>query len=317
MRRWESRKPFKSVQYVFNSKLNNLTRQSFSYKVMPKTSSSFYSKNSVGRNYSTIKRSKTRKSLAKIKEVVKSDIKPKRKENKREEEDKPDEELKSIIKSTNNNIEELKSEFLKLETKCLRMENDNLLKDTARFNDESDVKKDIIKSIKEENHRLVLAEMRANAEFVKSKDHGHRMERENMSLREKISTQADHITRLQSEIQLLRQELNAKNNACDEFEYDKRKTALKAELDEERIRSKEENIKILRDQLTAETKDKNSYMQKLNDQLIRNTELESQCKQLKEEGKSLIETVEMLQIEIKQLHISNQTALDYIKGRDK
>lgn len=259
-----------------------------------------------------MKKSKTRKSLAKIKEAVKSAVKSKPKEN-RVEEDKPKEELQSIIKSTNNNIEELKTEFLKLETKCLRMENENLLKETARFNEEPDAKKEIIRSIKEENHKLVLAEMRANAEYVKSKDYGHKMERENMMLKDKISTQEEQIRLLQSEMLKIRQDLAESNDLCEQYEYDKRKSSLKAELDEERIKSKEENIQILKDQLTAETREKNSYMQKLNEKLFRNTELESQCKKLKEEGKNLIETVEMLKVEIKQLHISNQTALDYIK----
>ena len=293
-----------------------MMRRTTSHKFMAKTGDKFYGKQSGGRSFSKFKKSV--KKLKEIKETTEDDVVSQNTFTKGQNEvDLSKKNLHSLLNNTNTNLNELKNEVEKLSSMCHRVEPVTQTPEfNTRFDPLRDYKADLLNSLKNENHKLSLNELKLNAELTRMREQNSYLSAENQAVRDKTRFLNEQGMAYEKEILGLKQFIKEKEEKIVELEQKDRKTRVQQEYEQDRLKDKDREIEKLRAMAKSETEQKEKYHSLFKTELQKNSTLQLTNDKLKSEGKKLIDTVESLELDIRRLKLNNQEALEFIKGRN-
>lgn len=227
--------------------------------------------------------------------------------------------LQELLKNTNTNIGELRSEIMKLETKYLRLEKENSKPtlDVSRPYSENpflqDYKNDLLKELKEENHKLSIAEMKIKSDYTRIKEQNSYLETENILYKEKIKAEKAQNELKETNILKLKREKADLERTLLELEKTKAEKEREKLSDMLDLRSRDDEIKRVQEKLTLEKEEKQRYIRDLKAEIERNSRLQLDNEKLKVEGMSLVEMIESLKQELQILKRNNEETLKYIR----
>ena len=253
---------------------------------------------------------------AQVEENPKNNIRVNEQENVRPEKEPGFDEL---LKSTSNNIGELRNELLKLETSYLKLEKSRpaLQLDMPKQSSDNpylqEYKNDLMKELKEENHKLTIAELKLHGDFNRIQEQNKQLESENVSFKDKITMEKAQYEIKELTIEKLKMEkYNLERNL---MEMEK----ARAERERENMSNivemskRETDLQRLHTKLEYEKEEKQKFIRDLRAEIERNSRLQLDNDKLKNEGKNLFEMIESLKIEMQILKRNNEETLKYIQ----
>lgn len=234
--------------------------------------------------------------------------------------------LQELLKNTNTNIGELRSEIMKLETKYIRLEKENpkpMLDISRPYSEISkpysgnpylqDYKSDLLKELKEENHKLSIAEMKLKSEYSRIKEQNNYLETENIIYKEKISAEKAQNELKETNILKLKREKTDLERTLLELERTKAEKEREKLREMLELRSKDEETKKIQEKLSLEKEEKQRHIKDLKAEIEKNSRLQLDNEKLKVEGRSLVEMIESLKQELQILKRNNEETLKYIR----
>lgn len=220
--------------------------------------------------------------------------------------------LEDLLKSTNASLDQLRVELVKLEH--------STVEDKPKIQEEpvirvlGDYHKELVKEMREENHKLIIDDLKIKTEITRMKDTNIMLNTENATLKERLASE-----KLKNE--LLEHELanTSRKNAELSFKVEilekDTKLSIENEAKDLELKRKEEIIRTLIEQMSVERESKMRMNAELNLELTRNGKLQVENEKLKMEGKQLHGTLLELKGEIDYLKTSNQEVLAMLRYR--
>lgn len=227
--------------------------------------------------------------------------------------------FEELLKSTSNNIGELRSELLKLETSYLKLENSRpgLQLDMPKQSSDNpylqEYKNDLLKELKEENHKLTIAEMKLHGDFERVREQNKSLETENVSFRDRIAAEKAQFELKELTIEKLKLEkYNLERSLMDmeKAKAEKERESISIIVE---INKRQADMQRLGVKLEYEKEEKQKFIADLRNEIEKNSRLQLDNEKLKAEGKNLFEMIESLKSEMQILKRNNEETLKYIQ----
>lgn len=230
--------------------------------------------------------------------------------------------LEELLKSTNSSLVQLKVEIGKFEADIDKKE--EVVKKEEVFRREEvaiepinhslvQYHKDLINELREENHKLLIADLKLKNDMERFKETTSFMNTENSALKERISAEKIKNEIWDQEIAALSRTNAELNTRIYKLEWDiisKEKDDYSKLLE---LKRKDELMKTISDQIHTETDTRRRHNIELELEIVRNGKLQAENEKLKIEGRSLLEAVDELKKEIRYLKMSNQGVLELLR----
>lgn len=227
--------------------------------------------------------------------------------------------FEELLKSTSNNIGELRTELMKLETSYLRLEKERSKPQVEPVHVSTgnpyldEYKSDLIKELKEENHKLTLAELKLHGDFERVREQNKCLEAENVAYKDKISTERAQAEIKDIAIDRLKSEKLSLERKVLEMEKLKVESEREKASDMLEIVRKQDEVRRAQSRLDSEKEEKQRFIKDLRAEIERNSRLALDNEKLKAEGKNLVEMIESLKIELQILKRNHEETLNYIR----
>lgn len=306
----QTRRPFSTVHSMLNSRPPLYASKNFSTKNISQVGDKQTRFSNTVANSGSMKRSQTMKN-------VKLDAEPGVKQmvtvHKTEADaSKNDSNLQDLLKSTNANIGELRSEIMKLETKCLKLETEKLKVDKEEPY-LHEYRRDLLKELKEENHKLSITELKLKGDYNRIKEQNSYLEAENVMYKEKLANERAQNELKEESLNRMKRDKADLERKLAELERSRGENEREKFRDIVDIRQKEDEIKKMNEKLIYEREDKQRFIKDLKAEIERNSRLQLDNDKLKVEGRSLVELIESLKLELQILKRNNEETLNYIR----
>lgn len=310
MNRSQTRRPFSTVQSMLNTRPPMYGSRNYSSKNMSQKTLKPLKKTNLTANPPAMKRSQTVKNVKIQPEDASKSVEPIKEAQSNFS--KTESNLQDLLKNTNTNIGALRSEIMRLENKCSKLETEK-----SRTEGElpyfKDYRNDLLKELKEENHKLSMADLKLKSDYSRIKEQNQYLETENIMYKEKLTNEKNQNELKEGKISQLRRDKGELERKLDELERmraEKEKEKFKDVLE---VRQKEEEISNMKEKLTYEREEKQRYMKDLQNELERNSRLQLDNEKLKVEGRGLVELIENLKHELQILKRNNEETLTFIR----
>lgn len=230
--------------------------------------------------------------------------------------------LGELLRTTNNSLAQLKVELGRMSeagnkqgeidlSQTVRSEN---LFATQPLNASlAAYQKDVLSELREDNHKLLLADLRLKSAQEALKQTNSALTSDNSALRDRLTSERLVTEMKEQEVTTLavaNAELNARVLRLERELADKSGSDVSHLLE---VRRKDELIKTINEQLNTEVETRRRHAVEMELEMARNRKLQNENEKLKQEGRQMLEAIEILKLEIASLKRSNANVLELLR----